>query len=63
MSVELVFPSDTNQQLAAGALERQRIRVTFGRPGCLDIDRDELVAHLTQVEDTLADYSGHIWAD
>ncbi|HEY0819772.1 MAG TPA: hypothetical protein VGD46_13395 [Rhizobacter sp.] len=61
--IELVFPSDTNQQLAQQTLEAIGVKTQRGHAGCLEIDREALVAHLPAVEAALADYDGRIWAD
>lgn len=61
--MDLIFPSDTNQQLAEQALQAQHIDVRRSRPGCLEIDPDELSAHLPAVEEVLAGYSGRLWSD
>lgn len=62
MSIELVFYSDTNQQLAQRALEDKHIEFTPG-PDSLVLSRESLVAHLPAIEAVAADYNGHLWAD
>lgn len=61
--IELVFPSDTNQQLAQQALEARHVETRRGHTGCLEIPREDLVAHLATVETVLGEYGGRIWSD
>lgn len=63
MSLELVFPSDTNQQLAESMLLQRDVQVSRGAPGALDIDRTELVSRMPDIEDVLSEFGGRIWAD
>lgn len=58
--IDLVFHSDTNQQLAQQELESLRIKVEPGPYGTLRIHRADLVARLAEVEEVVTGFSGHM---
>lgn len=59
--IELLFHSDTNQQLAQQALEHFGIEARRGDPGVLEIQPEALSTHRREVETVLDDYNGKLW--